>query len=162
VALEFARKNPDTLLLVTADHETAGMSLIGHSKTSKEYTGMDLEALKKATASFEVIQGKLGKSPTPQLIKGLVKTHLGIEITDDEAKTVAADTIRKLDPANYNYPYLHSLAFVLRPYYRVGWGSQTHTASPLYLFGVGPGSERVKGWMHNTEIFTVMKAAFGE
>jgi alkaline phosphatase len=162
VALEFARKNPDTLLLVTADHETAGMSLIGHSKTSTEYTGMDLEALKKATASFETIQGKLGKSPTPQLIKGLVKTHLGIEITDDEAKTVAADTIRKLDPANYSYPYLHSLAFVLRPYYRVGWGSQTHTASPLYLFGVGPGSERIKGWMHNTEIFEVMKVTFGE
>jgi alkaline phosphatase len=159
VALEFARKNPDTLVIVTADHDTAGMALIGHSKDSKEYIGMDLEALRKVKASFEVIQEKLGKSPTPPQIKGLVKEYIGVEITDDEAKTVAADTIRKLDPANYSYPYLHSLAFVLRPYLRVGWGSQTHTASPLYLFGVGPGSERIKGWMHNTEIFSVLKAA---
>jgi alkaline phosphatase len=162
VALAFARRNPDTLVIVTADHETAGMALIGHSQTSKEYIGMDLDALKKINASFEVIQDKLGKNPTPQQIKALVKEYLGIDITDDEAKTVAADTIRELDPANYSYPYLHSLAFVLRPYLRVGWGSQTHTASPLQAFGLGPGSERITGLLHNTQLFGIMKAALGE
>lgn len=30
------------------------------------------------------------------------------------------DTLRKLDPANYTYPLIHSLAFVLRPYWRIG------------------------------------------
>jgi alkaline phosphatase len=100
VALGFARRNPETLVIVTADHETGGMALIGHSKTSKEYTGMDLAAIQKATASFEVIAGELGKSPSPQKIQQLVKEYLGIQITDDEAKTVANDTIRKLDPAN--------------------------------------------------------------
>jgi alkaline phosphatase len=159
VALEFARKNPDTLLIVTADHETAGMALIGHSKDSKEYVGIDLAAIRKAKASFEVIAGELGTSPTPQKIQQVVTEYLGIQITDDEAKMVANDTIRKLDPANYSYPYLHSLAFVLRPYLRVGWGSQTHTASPLYAFGVGPGSERIKGLLHNTQLFEIMKTA---
>ena len=162
VALEFARRNPDTLLIVTADHETGGIALIGHSKTSKEYVGMDLEVLKSVTVSFEVIQEKLGKSPTPQQIKAVVKQYVAVEITDDEAKTVASDTIRKLDPANYSYPYLHSLAFVLRPYLRVGWGSQTHTASPLYAFGMGPGSERITGFLHNTQLFGIMKTALGE
>ena len=162
VALAYAKAHPDTLLIVTADHETAGMSLIGHSKTSKEYTGMDLEAIKGVKASHEVIQGKLGKSPTPQQVKALVKEHMRIDLTDDEAKTVASDTIRKLDPANFSYPYLHSLGFVLRPYLRVGWGSQTHTASPLYAFGVGPGSERVVGLLHNTQLFSIMKTALGE
>ena len=159
VALEFARKNPDTLLIVTADHETAGMALIGHSKDSKEYVGIDLAAIRKAKASFEVIAGELGKNPTPQKIQQVVTEYLGIQITEDEAKMVANDTIRKLDPANYSYPYLHSLAFVLRPYLRVGWGSQTHTASPLYAFGVGPGSERIKGLLHNTQLFEIMKTA---
>jgi alkaline phosphatase len=159
VALEFARKNPETLLIVTADHETAGMALIGNSKDSKEYVGIDLAAIRQAKASFEVIADELGKNPTPQKIQQVVKEYLGIEITEDEAKTVANDTIRKLDPANYSYPYLHSLAFVLRPYLRVGWGSQTHTASPLYAFGVGPGSEHVKGFLHNTQLFDIMKTA---
>ena len=159
VALEFARKNPDTLVVVTADHETAGMALIGHSKDSKEYVGIDLAAIRKAKASFEVIAGELGKNPTPQKIQQVVSEYLGIQITEDEAKMVANDTIRKLDPANYSYPYLHSLAFVLRPYLRVGWGSQTHTASPLYAFGVGPGSERITGLLHNTQLFEIMKTA---
>jgi len=159
VALDFARKNPDTLLIVTADHETGGMALIGHSKTSKEYAGMDLAAIQKITASFEVISGEFGKNPTPQKIQKVVKDYMDIQITDDEAKTVANDTIRKLDPANYSYPYLHSLAFVLRPYLRVGWGSQTHTASPLYAFGIGPGSEKLTGLVHNTQLFDIMKAA---
>jgi alkaline phosphatase len=159
VALEFQKRNPDTLLIVTADHETAGMSLIGHSKDSKEYVGMNLELIQKAEGSFELMQGELGKNPTPEKIKDVVKKYLAIEITDDEAKTVAADPIHKLDPKNYSYSTVHTLAFVLRPYLRVGWGSQTHTASPLMAFGSGPGSEELVGFRHNTELFRIMRAA---
>jgi alkaline phosphatase len=135
------------------------MSLIGHSKESKEYVGMDLKAIEKSKMSFEVMAGKWGKKPTPERIKEDVGKFLAIDLTDDEARMVADDTIRKLDPYNYTYDYLHSLGFVLRPYLRVGWGSQTHTASPLFLFGSGPGSEKFHGLVHNTEIFTFMKAA---
>jgi alkaline phosphatase len=159
VALDFQRKNPDTLLIVTADHETGGMALIGHSKDSKEYIGIDLSAVQKAQTSFELILDELGPNPTPEKIRDIVKKHLAIEITEDEAKTVANDTIRKLDPQNYSYATLHSLAFVLRPYLRVGWGSQTHTASPLFAFGSGPGSEDLVGFRHNTELFRIMKTA---
>ncbi len=101
----------------------------------------------------------MGKNPTPALIKESVKKATGITLTDEEAQFVAADTIKKTDPFNYSYDYLHSLAFVLRPYYRVGFASQTHTASPLFAFAMGPGSERVRGLLHNTELFTIMKAA---
>jgi alkaline phosphatase len=27
--------------------------------------------------------------------------------------------------------------------------------------GIGPGSEKIKGWKHNTELFTIMKEAYG-
>jgi len=159
VALDFQRKHPDTLLIVTADHETGGMAIIGHSKDSKEYTGIDLAAIQKATASFELILSELGKDPAPEKIREAVKRNLAIEITEDEAKVVADDTIRKLDPKNYSYATLHSLAFVLRPYLRVGWASQTHTASPLFAFGSGPGSEELVGFRHNTELFRLMQSA---
>jgi alkaline phosphatase len=89
----------------------------------------------------------------------VVKQHLAIELNDDEAGAVANDNVRKLDPANYSFATSHSLAFVLRPYLRVGWASQTHTASPLFAFGTGPGSERIRGFLHNTELFTIMRAA---
>jgi alkaline phosphatase len=159
VALDFQKRNPDTMLIVTADHETGGMAIIGHSKDSKEYIGIDLAAIQKATASFEVILSEVGKSPTPEKIREAVKHNLAIEITEDEAKLVASDIIPKLDPRNYSYATLHSLAFVLRPYLRVGWASQTHTASPLFAFGSGPGSEELVGFRHNTELFRIMKSA---
>jgi alkaline phosphatase len=159
VALDFQRRNPDTLLIVTADHETGGMALIGHSKDSKEYIGIDLAAIQKVQMSFELILNEFGKSPTPEKIRDVVKKYTAIEITEDEAKMVADDTIRKLDPKNYSYATLHSLGFVLRPYLRVGWGSQTHTASPLFAFGSGSGSEELVGFRHNTELFRIMKTA---
>jgi alkaline phosphatase len=159
VALEFQRRNPRTLIIVTADHETGGMALIGHSKTSKEYVGMDLELMQKASLSLELLVAKLGENPSPENIQDAIKRHLDVEITAQEAKVVADDTIHKLDPKNYSYGILHSLAYVLRPYYRVGWGSQTHTASPLMAFGSGPGSGKLPGFHHNTELFDIMKAA---
>jgi len=51
------------------------------------------------------------------------------------------------------------LAFVLQPYLGVGWASQGHTASPLFAFGSGPGSEELVGFRHNTELFRIMKTA---
>ena len=161
VALEFQKRNPDTLIIVTADHDTAGMSLFVHSKVSKEYVGMNLELIQKAQASFELMQDELGKNPTPEKIKETVKKYLAIEITEGEAKAVKDDTIRKLDPKHYGYPMLHTLAFVLRPYLGIGWGSGTHTASPLMAFGNGPGSEELVGFRHNTELFGIMKTALG-
>ena len=156
VVVEFQRQNPDTLIIVTADHETGGMALIGDSKNS---VGIDLSAVQKAQSSFELIAEELGKDPAPERIRDAVKKHTGIEITDDEAKIVANDTIRKLDPYNFPNATLHTLAFVLRPYLPVGWVSQTHTASLLLAFGSGPGSEDLVGFCHNTELFRIMRTA---
>ena len=159
VAMDFARKHPDTLVLVTADHETGGLSLIGNSKDSKNYVGMNLQAIEKVKVSFQAMEAIWGKKPTPEKIREVVKQGMDIDLSEDEAQTVANDTIKKLDPYNYSYDNLHSLAFVLRPYLRVGWGSQTHTASPLFLAGQGPGSKKIGGLMHNTDVFRVMKEA---
>ena len=158
-ALAFAEKTPDTLVIVTADHETGGMALIGNSKTSKNYVGMDSAALARAKMSFELLAKRWGKTPDAATIKSTVLDALGIELTDAEVQTVLDDTLRKLDPANYTYPLLHSLAFVLRPYWRIGFATQTHTASPLFAVGHGPGAEQLGGLMHNTELFSILREA---
>jgi alkaline phosphatase len=158
-AMRFAEKDPRTLVIVTADHETGGLALIGKDKESEEYVGMNFEAISKMKISFDVIYQKIKKDPTPQNVKAIVKSDLSIELTDEEAKIVAEDALKTMDPFNYYYDYSHSLAFVLRPYLRVAWGSQTHTAMPLLMFATGPGSEMVKGLLHNTEVFNIVKKA---
>jgi len=158
-ALEFQKRDPSTMLIVTADHETGGMTIIGDCKDGKKCVEIDFGAIQRVQASFEVIADALGKNRTAGKVREVVKRYLAIEITDDEAKTVVSDPIRKLDPYNYPYPLLHSLAFVMRPYLGVGWGTARHTASPLLAFGSGPGSEGLVGFRHNTELFRIMKNA---
>ena len=81
--------NPDTLVLVTADHETGGMALIGNSKTSKNYVGMDSAALARAKMSFERLGKLWGKAPDAATIKSTVREQLGVELTDAPPGTVA-------------------------------------------------------------------------
>jgi alkaline phosphatase len=163
VALDFQRRHPNTLLIVASDHETGGMVLIGNSKASLasgNYAGIDLDAISKVKMSMETLIIKMGKSKSSATIRALVKQGLSIELTKAEAKTVVKDPIRKLDPANYSLAkYAHSLAFVLRPYFRVGFDTSTHTASPLFVFGAGPNASRLEGFHHNTDLFPIMKDA---
>lgn len=163
VALEFQRRNPDTLLLITSDHETGGMALIGHSKESPatgNYVGIDLDAISRAKVSLESLFQQLGTPSSPAVIQDGVREALGIEITDAEAQLVFDDVMRSLDPANYSQArYVHTLAFVLRPYLRVAFSTGTHTASPLFAYGVGPGSPWLVGFHHNTELFGIIRAA---
>jgi alkaline phosphatase len=161
VAMDFQRQHPNTLLVVTSDHETGGMGLIGNSKASAatgNYVGIDLQAISKVTMSMETLITKMGKPKSSAAIKKLAKQGLGIELTNAEAKMVFGDKIRKLDPANYGpAKYVYSLAFALRPYFRIGFSTSTHTASPLFVFGAGPNASKLSGFHHNTDIFGIMK-----
>jgi alkaline phosphatase len=161
VAMDFQQHHPNTLLIVTSDHETGGMGLIGHSKASAatgNYVGIDLQAISKVKMSMETLIINMGKPQSSAAIKYLVKQGLDIDLTKAEAKMVYKDTVRKLDPANYGpAKYVYSLAFALRPYFRVGFATSTHTASPLFVFGVGPNASKLEGFHHNTDIFGIMK-----
>lgn len=158
-AMNFASKNPDTLIIVASDHETGSFNIIGRSKTSKDYIGADMGAIAKINTPLEVVAQKIKDDPRPENIKTIFKEHLSVDLVTGEIEIVANDALKKIDPFNYIYDYSHSLAFVLRPYHRISWGSQTHTAAPIVAFGSGPGAENIKGIMHNTEIFAVIKKA---
>lgn len=161
VAVDFAEKTPGTLVIITSDHETGGFSIIGCGKESDAYIGVDLAAIDKLKSSQYEIAKKIKKDPRPETVMALVKEYASITLTTDEAQIVASDALKNMDPHNYRYDYSHSLAFALRPYLRIGWASQTHTATPIFIFAKGPGSEGVNGLMHNTEIFDLIKKAMG-
>jgi alkaline phosphatase len=100
----------------------------------------------------------MGKPKSSTAIRNLVKQGLDIELTKAEAKMVYKDTLRQLDPANYGLgKYVHSLTFALRPYFRVGFATSTHTASPLFVYGSGPNTSKLAGFHHNTDVFGIMK-----
>ena len=161
VAYDFQKSNADTLLVITADHETGGLMVLPYAQTGEEYEGINLKAISKINASYEKRNKELGRDPSPEKIKEVMKSYYGIELKDEEVKTIKENALRKLDPRHFHYDWDGSIGFVLRLYHRIGWATDSHSATPLFLWGIGPGSEKIKGWKHNTEVFTIMKEAYG-
>ncbi len=161
VAYGFQKANPDTLLIITADHETGGLAVLPYTPTSKEYEGINLDAISKIKGSFWRRNLELGENPSPEKIKEVMKKYYDIELTDDQVKIIQENPLKRLDPRHFAKYGNAGIASVLRLHHRSAWATDSHSASPLFLWGIGPGSERINGWRHNTEVFSIMKEAYG-
>jgi len=135
--------------------------VLPYAQTGEEYEGINLKAISKINASYEKRNKELGRDPSPEKIKEVMKSYYGIELKDEEVKTIKENALRKLDPRHFHYDWDSSIGFLLRLHHRIGWATDSHSATPLFLWGIGPGSEKIKGWKHNTEVFTIMKEAYG-
>jgi alkaline phosphatase len=160
-ASDFQRRNPETLLIITADHETGGLAVLSYAHTGDDYAGINLKAISEVRASHEKRNRELGKDPSPEKIKEVIKKYYGIDLLDNEFKMIQDNVLKKYDPRHFHYDWDGSIGFALRLHHRVGWATGSHSATPLLLWGVGPGSEKIRGWRHNTELFSIMKEAFG-
>jgi len=161
VAYDFQKANPDTLFIITSDHETGGLVVLPYTPTSKEYEGINLEAISKIKASYLRRNKELGDHPSPEKIKEVMKKYYDIDLTEDQVKVIQENPLKKLDPRHFSQYGNAAIAFVLRLHHRIGWATDSHTATPLFLWGIGPGSEKIKGWRHNTDLFGIMKEAYG-
>jgi alkaline phosphatase len=161
VAYDFQKANPDTLLIITADHETGGLVVLPYSLTSKEYEGINLEAISKIKASYLKRNKDLGDNPSPEKINEVMKDYYDIDLTEDEIRVIQENPLKQRDPRHFTKYGNAGIAFVLRLHHRIGWATDSHTATPLFLWGIGPGSEKIKGWRHNTELFKIMEEAYG-
>lgn len=88
VAVDFALKDKETLVIITADHATGGPALNGDGPEYIDSTD-GLKRLSGMKASYETLFKALGKTPTAAQICDNVNAMLGIAITPDEAQAVA-------------------------------------------------------------------------
>jgi alkaline phosphatase len=161
VAYDFQKANSDTFLIITADHETGGLVVLPYTPTSKEYEGINLEAISKIKGSYWRRNKELGDNPSPEKIKEVMKKYYDIDLTEDQVRIIQENPLKKLDPRHFSQYGNAGIAYVLRLYHRIGWATDSHTATPLFLWGIGPGSEKIRGWRHNTDLFKIMKEAYG-
>ena len=156
-ALDFARKDGNTLVLALSDHNTGGMT-IGNYGTSKTYSQMKVEQLldplKKMTLSTPGLLRKMGNEKTPEKVKNVVKTYWDIDITDDDAAAILSISQRdKEDPHN-------GFGEILTPKYTaIGWSTHGHTGGDVPLFAYGPNSP--KGLLDGPEIGRTTAEALG-
>jgi alkaline phosphatase len=158
-------QHPDeTLIVITADHETGGMAL-GNS----DYV-LNLKVLAEQKCSSDLLSDQLSdlykrseEALTWEQVKAVISKNTGlyaaVEMTEQEDKELQeayANMMQHQEVEKTLYKDLNALAAkslaILNQKSRLGWTSKGHTASAVPVFAIGAGAERFTGWHDNTEI----------
>jgi alkaline phosphatase len=172
VAYTFYEQHPDeTLILVTADHETGGLAL-GNS----DYT-LHLDQLQYQKCSAWVLSDlftqlfKDNKKPSWQQVQTIYREQLGfwntVEITADEEqelKTLYKAALKhQTKDTKTMYKTINKLGdagiALLNKKAHIGWTTRAHSAHTVPIFAIGAGAQSFSGWHDNTEIVPLLRRA---
>ena len=157
VALEFQRTAPDTLVIVTGDHETGGFSptyaqkdLTSLLAPNRFYTGdAQLKMLGGITMSQATVAAKLGQKPSGDVLDQLLAAHFpGFKLDADLRELILAQK-----PLDRNHPSAVQNALGRMVARQTGfyWGTGGHTSEPVLVGAVGPGASLFRGYQDNTD-----------
>lgn len=157
VALDFQRRNPDTLVVVTGDHETGGFSptyalkdLSSLASSNRFYAGeAQLRLLEGIKVSLGKARAMLGRKPTAEALERLVATQFPGFRLDDDLKRLVLEG--KTDERNFTYLPQSTLGRMVARQTGFYWGTSGHTPEPVAVGAIGPGAERFRGYQDNTD-----------
>lgn len=159
VALEFQKTHPGTLVIVTGDHETGGMSM-GFAGTGYAFY---MERLANQTCSTDTFRRKYhelkDKGAPFDDVAALLTECYGFRFDGDEADpmTLKEDEIASLKRHYEEGGLADKARRLMQGRAGVGWTSGSHTGLPALTTSVGPGSERFAGLLDNTDISRIIK-----
>jgi alkaline phosphatase len=131
-------KNPDTLLVATADHSTGGMSIAANGPYL-----WSPEWLRQLKASPMAISKKMELSKDRVAV---ASNLLGFELESVEKQQLNGINSGK---SKDFYPFLKKL---LNTRSNTGWTTSGHTGVDVQIFAKGLGSEHFRGHLDNTKI----------
>lgn len=163
VALEFARRYPDTLVVVTSDHGNSNPGLNGMGGGYGDSTAC-FERIARARGSFETMGGKLYQSgAAPQALVGILNETLDLKISEEEIAPLVDMINRKpsheINLLHRNLPGI--LGQIVGNHNGVGWTGTNHTQDATLVVASGPGQEAFEGFIKNTEVFTAITSLLG-
>ena len=180
VAIEFYNKHPDeTLILVTGDHETGGLT-IGFAGTNYNTYLTNLENQKISYAKYDsqfVADYKKNNTKFSAVLADIEKyfglvaenkatstTNPNLILTDYEynklydAYQMTMNEIKQLDEKEYvlygTYePLTVTITHILNNKSGIDFTSYSHTGLPVPVFAIGNGAELFEGYYDNTDIY---------
>lgn len=156
-AIDFAERDGETLVIITADHATGGPSLNGAGDSYNDSTP-GLLTLASMKSSYDPIFAALGKEPSAKNVQDVVEAKLGVKLTGPEAEGVVAG-IKGQSPfalAQFAGNRNATFATILGNHSKVTWTSGNHTSDHVMVIAAGPGSDRLHGITPNTTFFDLM------
>lgn len=173
-ALEFYKKHPkDTLIVVTGDHETGGMS-VGYI-SSRFNAPIERLALQKGSHKkfindiFKPYAEKNASGASLAHMKKPVMEFFGIDLdvlSGAEKASLERALVQSLTDPDYDWrnkelymlyggndPFSNELLKIFNAGAGIGWTTYVHTGQPVPVFAIGANSELFKGYYENTDIY---------
>ena len=158
VAIDFAEKDKNTLVIITTDHGNANPGVIYGKNANSNF-----DNIQKYTHTNEWLLNNIHPTSTLSQVKEMVDFANGSAFSDEDAKTVLSyyDGLHKEEGGLYNYKKLPFKAFaeMQQKSNSVGWISMDHSADYVELAVFGPGSQLLKPFIKNTDLHYLMLEA---
>ncbi|WP_289064130.1 alkaline phosphatase [uncultured Zobellia sp.] len=157
VAMDFAEQDGETLVIITTDHGNANPGLIYGNEANANF-----DTVQNYKQTNEWILNGIGKETSVSQIKERVDYANAIPLTDEEAKLLLSYyTELHTEDGLYNPKKLpfKALAEIQLKHNSVGWISMQHSADYVELAMYGPGSEKLKPFIKNTDLHYLMLEA---
>ena len=172
LAFEFYKAHPDeTLIVVTADHDTGGMSMVQTRGAHGGLANVDFQKISKEEFS-SYCKGLLKSRNvyTWDDMKDYLSENLGfyshLKITDaqtEKLKKLFDDTFEKRNTADQETLYANFNAFAVEVYRifneatGLAFTTTSHSGNPVPLFAIGVGADNFKGFNNNIDIPTILR-----
>ncbi len=156
VALEFQEANPETLIILTTDHGNANPGLNSGNNNGERNFGR--------LSEFKGTHGALGLN-AEQSSSDIIERFR--EVTGLDLSSGDADLLRRRLNNEYRVPYSRMngtsavIGQIIANHTDIGWVGNAHTSDYVELLALGPGSEGIKPFTRNTDLFDLMVSATG-
>lgn len=157
VAMDFAMKDKETLVIITTDHGNSNPGLFNSNQTNKNF-----ERLFETTATNEWILNQITPSFSSSQVIELINVHQKMTLKPEQAEAILKSY--KLDSDGLYNPGklpLLSLSTMQSSHTGIQWAGTNHSGDYVELAMFGPGSENLGGFVKNFELHNFMLQACG-
>ena len=177
LVMSFAETNPDTLIVVTADHDTGGLAIAytnynppaplklasGETWKTKYNFAEKVIFEKMAAQKKSFLKMVLDSKGNPADLKREVEENSPFSLTEEQAAYVLGKDPKIKPPATVygdNTPQA-LMGRLFGKEMNTGWAVGTHTHTPVMVFAKGPWGEKFRGLLDNIEIPRIMAQGWG-
>lgn len=158
VAMDFAEKDENTLVIITTDHGNANPGTIYGKEATENFN-----SIANYRFTNEYLLNGIHADFNLQQIKDWVFEVNKISISDESSQHLLDyyTGLEKDEEGLYNYKKLPYRAYaeIQKKHNNVGWISMDHSGDYVELALYGPGSELVKSFVKNTDLHYLMLEA---